>query len=988
MAAGYSVNQQETIDRNRRTGSNIYAGTFVGEVMHNKDPQLAGRVWVFIPEFGGIKTEQSSWIPVSYASPFYGISPHAAPQPQATGGQSIFTSSNPADQAATGRNAGQQQQEPPVTTYGFWAIAPDVGVKVLCTFVDGNYTEGYWFAVIPTLAHGMIPAMGAPDGKTPLADFNPLSEQVPVTEDLTSIERQPYEPLIQQFTAQGIAEDPLRGPITSSSFRESPSRVFGISSQSTPEAPGHSFVMDDGGEDGANKLIRIRTSSGNQITMHDDTGMIYLINSQGTGWIELSPSGQIDVFGAAGINMATNGDVNFHADNNVNIHAGNCVKIVGLKGTKVMGGEELQLHGAKTMIEGVDSLHVHSCKEMMITSFGDIHMKAFNYFCLKGKCFYWNSCTAKEAEQVPPEQPADVSGYQTTVARAPSKEPYKEHDGGGAGASGAGGGTQADGTNRPGGPSAGGTGVASSGPFSGGNAGVAGWWTADRQKYASDYLVKNAGLSQSGAAGLVARWTLEAPGGPTSVNPNGGASGIAQWLGSRKNADAISGDFDRQLAYAAKELNTTEKRAGDLLRSASNADQAARGATAYERAELYNSSTNTDVLTQKTADRYNTVLNNTTKTTGQTTTTAQTPGTSVGKSSSTSSKVVTPTKSTVSGSSGIAASTVISSPASARTTTLQGAVRTSSGTTVTSTYKPATSSVTGYSAGAPVTSVKPSTITVTKTTTTQAGPMSTPVKTTTSQNIDVSSSAANPYLGRGGAQPVGADPALANVQTPGQQPTGVFDSSNPADQAVTGQTPSQEASQALGQTAGQGASSDIPAAPGGGNTGCFATGDNCDRPIDETGGVGQPGGPQDQSGQSAGDIPADASDEDIAARTIAGECRGCTPEEQAAIGEVLRNRAKANGTSVATEARRAYQFSTWNANDPNRSYITGLSSSDPTYQRALTAFKSSASTNYTYGATHYYNARTVSPTWGGSMTSTANFSSGHRFGYIKGEYGK
>ncbi len=319
---------------------------------------------------------------------------------------------------------------PPVTTYGFWATPPDVGMQVLCTFVKGKQVLGYWFAVVPGLSHSMVPANGAPDGKTPVMDVSPYHPQNTNDQDLSAIQRQPYEPLTQQFTTQGLQEDPVRGPITSSSMRESPSRVFGISSQSTPEAPGHTFVMDDGGEDGTNKLIRIRSSSGNQITMSDDTGMIYLINAQGTGWIELSPSGQIDVFGAAGINMATNGEINLHADKNVNIHAGECVKIVGMKGTKVMGGEELQLHGAKTMIEGVDSLHVHSCKEMMFTSFGDIHMKAFNYFCLKGKCFYWNSCTAKEAEQVPPEEPADVSGYQTTVARAPSKEPYKEHDGG------------------------------------------------------------------------------------------------------------------------------------------------------------------------------------------------------------------------------------------------------------------------------------------------------------------------------------------------------------------------------------------------------------------------------------------------------------------------------------------------------------------------------------------------------------------------------
>lgn len=853
MAVGSFINQANALDKDERSGSKIYPGTYVGIVKDNKDVgQRAGRLWVYIPEFQSDEDNPNSWIAVSYASPFYGISPHAPPRDD------------------------KDNELAPVTTYGFWAIPPDIGVRVLCTFITGKQTLGYWFAVIPGLSHSMVPANGAPDGKTPVMDLNPYDPKNNNDKDLSAIKRQPYEALTAQFGAQGLAEDPIRGPITSSSLRESPSRVFGISSQSTPEAPGHSFVMDDGGEDGKNKLIRLRTSGGNQITMHDDTGMIYLTNAGGTGWIELSPSGQIDVFGAAGINLATNGELNLHADKNVNIHAGECVKIVGMKGTKVMGGEELQLHGKKTMIEGVDSLHVHSCTEMMFTSFGDIHMKAFNYFCLKGKCFYWNSCTAKEAEQVPPEEPADVSGYQTTVARAPSKEPYKEHDGG-QGAGGAGG--------------------------AGGDMGAA------------DGTSRGDNFSLGFATGLEGNKFDTA----------------ATSLGKDYNLGFRSGLPGNKIGTGSNNWGTG---AGQT--------QPRDSSTSTARTSVTNSSTYT-------------------------------------------------------------------APTAARTTNIQGAVRTSSGTTVSSTYKPATSvNNTNATANAALSGSfttnygvnKPSTLTVNST-----SPNNTSVTAdaalsgsftsnyantpaTTSTNIPVSDPAANPYLGRGGAQPIGADPALANVPTPGQQPNGMFDSSNPADQAATGRSPAQDASSALDQMGGMSPSSDLPAASGGGGSGCFATGDNCERPADETGGAGGEEGTVDQSGQSAGDIPSDASDEDIAARTIAGECRGCSSEEQAAIGEVLRNRAKANGTSVKTEALRYKQFSTWNAGDPNRSYITNLNPSSSTYQSALNAYKTSANTNYSFGATHYYNARTARPAWGSSLTSTRVYGSGHRFGYIRGEYGK
>ncbi|ACA21228.1 hypothetical protein M446_7002 (plasmid) [Methylobacterium sp. 4-46] len=39
-----------------------------------------------------------------------------------------------------------------------------------------------------------------------------------------------------------------------------------------------------------------------------------------------------------------------------------------------------------------------------------------------------------------------------------------------------------------------------------GNAGIGGWWTAERQQHAVDVLVKG-GVSELGAKALVARWS-------------------------------------------------------------------------------------------------------------------------------------------------------------------------------------------------------------------------------------------------------------------------------------------------------------------------------------------------------------------------------------------------------------------------------------------------------------------------------------------------
>ena len=145
-----------------------------------------------------------------------------------------------------------------------------------------------------------------------------------------------------------------------------------------------------------------------------------------------------------------------------------------------------------------------------------------------------------------------------------------------------------------------------SGPH-GGSRGIGGWWTPDRMSHAVDRLMKEAGLTREGAAGLVARWSgVEAAGGPTSRNPNG-AFGIGQWLDRgpaalrwMKENGLNPQDFDSQLSWAAHELNTSEARAAAVLRNAHTGREGARGASMYERAEGYNAATGTDNYTMST----------------------------------------------------------------------------------------------------------------------------------------------------------------------------------------------------------------------------------------------------------------------------------------------------------------------------------------------------------------------------------------------------
>lgn len=141
------------------------------------------------------------------------------------------------------------------------------------------------------------------------------------------------------------------------------------------------------------------------------------------------------------------------------------------------------------------------------------------------------------------------------------------------------------------------------------------WWTPDRQAYALNYLVNYGGLSPYGAAGLVSRWiNVESSGGPASVNPYSGAFGIGQWLGTRKSPINGNTGFDAQLAYVVQELNTGSDGSGgvaaNLLRAATDAQTAATGASAYERAEGSRQLFPRDNYTNKTAAGVGAVLAN------------------------------------------------------------------------------------------------------------------------------------------------------------------------------------------------------------------------------------------------------------------------------------------------------------------------------------------------------------------------------------------
>ncbi len=309
---GYFSN--DTANRKR------HYGVYVGIVKNTQDVTMMGRLDVFLPEFGGVEDNRLTWKTVNYCAPFGGSTP----------GMERYW------------EEGINEYDYTPTSYGFWAVPPDVGNKVLVMFINGNEANGIWIGVLyDTFMNYNVPGLAAYDKhdacdyypNVPTTEYNkfdPAIGKKPIDPDLRPYHKRQYERMWQNQQL----EDPYRGWTTSSAQRETPSAVYGMSTpgpidmeaddvkHTFKRAGGHQFVMDDGDINGDNRLIRLRARGGAQLLLHDTLGFVYICNKMGTAWVELDRDGNIEVFSNNTINLRANEDINIRADRDLNIDVG------------------------------------------------------------------------------------------------------------------------------------------------------------------------------------------------------------------------------------------------------------------------------------------------------------------------------------------------------------------------------------------------------------------------------------------------------------------------------------------------------------------------------------------------------------------------------------------------------------------------------------------------------------------------------------------
>ena len=202
-------------------GVNLGSGVYLAKVISVMDPTFNGRLRVtLLKDQGNDVGADNQTYTVNYASPFFGYTPFPA----------------------MGKN--NEDFNDTQKSYGMWFVPPDVGVTVMCVFVDGDPGEGYWFACLPpNFANNMVPAIAGTkqvalsdaDKKKfdttqplPTGEINKRFNQEDAEKDPDKIKK-PVHPIADRFLEQGTLEDDVRGVTNSSARRDVPNSVFGIS---------------------------------------------------------------------------------------------------------------------------------------------------------------------------------------------------------------------------------------------------------------------------------------------------------------------------------------------------------------------------------------------------------------------------------------------------------------------------------------------------------------------------------------------------------------------------------------------------------------------------------------------------------------------------------------------------------------------------------------------------------------------------------------
>lgn len=316
-------------------------------------------------------------------------------------------------------------------TGALFNVPDKTGITLLVFFADsGSSTEGFWFAtstdVVDIVSGGASgkakPEEGSAIGTGVFADIQTM--KVHKTQDDVELDDATISNSATNKTVadQGTYSDSLRGTTTTTPRRDAAydrtqhSKVMGIKSSG-----GSSFSIDDGSISDTGVIhpeqIRITTSSGAGVILDGGNDFIYVVNSSGSGWVEIGASGEVMVYAEGSLNMRTEKDFNVRADKNINLEAKENINIKSIEGnTKVNSDKEIHLRSkGNTMLQTEATLNVNVGVNGFVTTGGKLHL---------------NGPTAPESELILVTEHPDMQDLactivkDTIVSEMPTHEPF------------------------------------------------------------------------------------------------------------------------------------------------------------------------------------------------------------------------------------------------------------------------------------------------------------------------------------------------------------------------------------------------------------------------------------------------------------------------------------------------------------------------------------------------------------------------------------
>lgn len=138
--------------------------------------------------------------------------------------------------------------------------------------------------------------------------------------------------------------------------------------------------MDDGDINGNNELVRIRTRTGHQILLHNTKDLIYIANSTGTTWLEMTSDGKIDIYAQDSISIHSENDFNFRAKRDINLEAGRNMNMSSADKTNMNAGGAMAMSGNKDGKIEFGKMHFTSNSDIRWDAAGSFDIRTSSTF--------------------------------------------------------------------------------------------------------------------------------------------------------------------------------------------------------------------------------------------------------------------------------------------------------------------------------------------------------------------------------------------------------------------------------------------------------------------------------------------------------------------------------------------------------------------------------------------------------------------------------